>query len=176
MKRDLYATVRPGSRQARREKLKEALPVLEQALQNGWRWGDIVELAREMLGEPSLSIGAIKNIRYRYKRLLAKRPDLAAATPVPMPISQPVSVAPMAPPPSDPAPAPVQSGESAVARVRQLHAQEKAAAAAGSLLNKTPQTPRTVARKIEDILHALEADSDMLKYPVMSAEEALALA
>lgn len=71
MKRDLYATMRPGSIRARREKLKEALPVLEQVLHNGWRWVEIVEIAREMLGEPGLSVGALKNIRYRYKRLLA---------------------------------------------------------------------------------------------------------
>lgn len=185
MKRDLYATVRPGSTRARREKLKEALPALEQALHNGWRWGEIVELAREILGEPNLSVGALKNIRYRYKRLLAKRPELAAPMPSPIPAVQAIAPAPASPPLAEP------SGESAIARVRRLHQQEKAQMAAAQQQTQTPvpapdapaaalslsgKQPRTVARKVEEIAQALEADSDMLKYPVMGAEEAMALA
>ena len=150
MKRDLYATVRPGSRQARREKLKEALPALEQALQNGWRWGDIIELAREMLGEPGLSIGAIKNIRYRYKRLLARRPDLNTPIPAPPPVARPATVAPIAPPvDANAAEAPVQSlGESAIARARRLQQQDKTSAALAaphSLWNICTTTPDRVA-------------------------------
>lgn len=163
-KRELHLVRRPGSPQARRDKLRETMPMLEQAHANGWRWPEILEMARELLGEPQMSLRALINLRYRYKRLLAKRPELSE--PTPSPIAPPVGTNTAAEPPVQP------SGESAIARARRLQQQDKApieaqiapqqqqvpaattnaAAAAHSL---SGGAPRTVARKVEEIAHAL---------------------
>lgn len=70
---ELHLICPPGSPQARREKLKQALPVLEKAHENGWRWSDILDMAREMLGEPNLTLRALINLRYRYRLSLAEQ-------------------------------------------------------------------------------------------------------
>lgn len=62
-------------------------------------------------------------------------------------------------------------------RARRLQRQDNASAAPAAPHSLfSDGAPRTVARKIEEIAQALEADSDMLNYPVMDLEEALALA
>lgn len=65
MNRHLHKIIRPGSAQARRHKLTEVMPLLEQAYTNGWRWSEILEMAREMMGEPTIKLFALKSIRRR---------------------------------------------------------------------------------------------------------------
>ena len=94
MRLELHKAIRPGSPQERRRKLRDVLPLPEQAHDNGWRWSDILEMAREMLGEPDMTLYALKNIRRRYKSLLspaASKPSFsgAPAQPVPAPIAPP---------------------------------------------------------------------------------------
>lgn len=181
MSTDLDTRLRPGGVVARRQRMAQAWARLERAHDNGWPWHEILIMARELLEEPNLTLGAFYKRRYRYKRLLAKQPELAASTPSPVPAT--------------PLIAPAQnSGESAVARARRLQQQDKAQIEAqitapqqqqppattpnapAAPLSLSGKRPRTVARKVEEIAQALEADSDMLKYPVMGAEEAMALA
>jgi len=77
-KPSIYETTDAPTRQEQTKvaKMVAVLPRIEAARARGWRWHDLLDYARDLLGEPNLHPGHLKTLVYTARRRVA-----AAAAP-----------------------------------------------------------------------------------------------
>lgn len=102
-------TPSPRLTQSRIAKAVHALPRLEAAHANGWRWAEILPFARELLQEPELSQPGLRDLLHAARRRVAAQAPQAPQVPKDPQVPLPPQAEPPAPAPVAPAPAPARS-------------------------------------------------------------------